>query len=105
MNLEIIPTISIPIKAWGKKREKGKTEEYTVEFSKVFHLHWKKRVYQQDKFVLPGDTTCKSLAMSSLGKHNFADLFFRGLVKNQLFKCVRFNKSISRKRKRPEHDM
>lgn len=93
----------LPSIAWGKKREKEKQEECTMEFFKAFHLHRIKRVQQQDKFVLPGDTTCESLAVSPLGKHNFADLFCRGLVKNQLFKCVRFNKSISRKR--PEHDM
>lgn len=62
-----------------------------------------KKAQQQDKFVLPGDTTCKSLAVSSLGKHNFADLFFRGLVENQIFKCIRFNISIRRKRR--AHDM
>lgn len=44
LNLEMIPTISIPIKAWGKKREKEKQEEYTVELFNVFNLHKEKKI-------------------------------------------------------------
>lgn len=68
-------------------------------------------MYQQDKFVLPSGTTSKGELLNSvwpsplLATTSLLISFFRCLVKNQLFKYNRFNKSISRKRKRTECDI
>lgn len=46
LSLQMIPNISIPIKAWEeKRREKEKQEQYTTEFLKLFHF------YREEKFV------------------------------------------------------
>lgn len=42
LNIQMIPTIPILIKAEGGAGEKEKQDQYTTEFFKLFHLYRKK---------------------------------------------------------------